>query len=260
MIPENVKIEVGNRVSYSQINTYEDCPKKYEYSYVLQIPTLPHASLSFGSTVHNTLKDFYSLLQRYREGLGITESPTQEDLLLLFEKNWIGRGYESKKHEAERKRSGEKAMVEFFKKFFNTEQKPYRLEQSFTVHLPESTFVGKIDRMDLVKGGDVPEVEIIDYKTGRLKEESDIKKDLQLPLYCIFAEQSLGVKVSKAKYIFIEEGVEVEVDISQERKDKAKENIYEVISKIKAREFIATPNSFKCKYCDYKSICSDALL
>ena len=260
LIPKDIKIEVGKKVSYSQINTYQDCPKKYEYSYVLQIPSRPHASLSFGSSIHNTLKDFYTLLQRYKEGLGITEEPSKEDLLNLFEKNWISRGYDSKKHELQRKESGVKSMNEYYDKFFNLEQSPYRLEQSFTVHLPESSFVGKIDRMDLVESGETPVVEIIDYKTGRLKEEADIKKDLQLPLYCIFAEQSLGVKVSKAKYIFIEEGQAVEVDISAARKEKAKENVFEVIERIKERDFVATPNSFKCKFCDYNSICSDAIL
>jgi len=260
IVPENVKMEVGDKVSYSQIDTYIDCPKKYEYAYVLQIPTLPHASLSFGSTIHKTLKDFYTLLQRYKEGLGITDPPTEEELIEIFNKNWIGKGYENKKHEEDRKESGIKAMKEYYKKFFSIEQNPYRLEQPFTVHLPEGSFVGKIDRIDLVKAGDIPEVEIIDYKTGRLKEESDIKNDLQLPLYCIFAEQSLGVKVVRAKYIFIEEGVEVEVDISEERKEKAKEGIYDVVRKIKNREFLATPSSFKCKYCDFRSICKDAIL
>jgi DNA helicase-2/ATP-dependent DNA helicase PcrA len=260
IIPKDMKIEVGKKVSYSQINTYQECPKKYEYSYVLQIPSPPHASLSFGSTIHNTLRDFYTLLQRHKGGLGITEEPSREDLLELFEKNWISRGYDSKKHELERKESGVKSMNEYYDKFFSIEQNPYKLEQSFTVRLPESSFVGKIDRMDLVKQGEIPIVEIIDYKTGRLKDATDIKNDLQLPLYCIFAEQSLGVKVSKAKYIFIEEGKEVEVDISQERREKAKENVFEVIKSIQQRDFIATPNSFKCKYCDYNSICSDAIL
>ncbi len=260
IIPENTKIEVGKKVSYSQINTYQYCPKKYEYSYVLQIPTQAHASMTFGSTIHNTLRDFYTLVQRYKGGLGITEEPSKEELTNLFLKNWIGRGYESKQHENQRKESGLKAMSDFYDKFYNVGQSPYRLEQSFTVHLPESSFVGKIDRMDLVEMGEVPTVEIIDYKSGKLKDESDIKHDLQLPLYCIFAEQSLGVKVSKAKYIFVEEGVEVEVDISQKRREEAKENVYSVIQSIKEREFGATPNSFKCKYCDYRSICSDAIL
>ena len=260
IIPDSIKIVVGDKVSYSQVNTYMECPKKYEYAYVLQIPTLPHSSLSFGSTVHATLKDFYTLLQRYKEGLGITEPPTQEDLIELFKKRWISRGYENKKHEEERKESGIKAMKEYYKKFFSIDQIPYRLEQPFTVHLPEGSFVGKIDRIDLVKAGDIPEVEIIDYKTGHLKDEHDIKNDLQLPLYCIFAEQSLGVKVVKAKYIFIEEGVEVEVDISKERREKAKESVYEIVRRIKEREFTATPNSFKCKYCDFRSVCKEAVL
>ena len=260
IVPENVKMEVGDKVSYSQIDTYIDCPKKYEYAYVLQIPTLPHASLSFGSTIHKTLKDFYTLLQRYKEGLGITNPPTEGELIEIFNKNWISKGYENKKHEEDRKKSGIKAMKEYYKKFFSTEQNPYRLEQPFTVHLPEGSFVGKIDRIDLVKAGDIPEVEIIDYKTGHLKDEADIKNDLQLPLYCIFAEQSLGVKVKRAKYIFIEEGVEIEVDISKERREKAKESVYEIARRIKDREFTATPSSFKCKYCDFRSICKDAIL
>ena len=260
MIPENIKIEVGKRLSYSQVDTYQDCPKKYEYSYVLKIPTAANASLSFGLTVHNTLKDFYTLFQRFKDGLGITSEPSKEELIELFEKNWISRGYESKQHEKQRKESGLKAISDFYEKFFSTEQNPYRLEQSFSVHLPDSTFAGKIDRMDLISMGEIPSVEIIDYKTGKLKSKTDIKNDLQLPLYSIFAEQSLGVKVIKAKYIFIEEGVEVEVDISEKRREKAKENVYEVIEGIKKRDFEAIPNAFKCKYCDYKSICSDAIL
>ena len=260
MIPGNIKIEVGKKVSYSQVDIYQDCPKKYEYSYVLQIPSAPNASLSFGSTVHNTLKDFYTLFQRYKEGLGITNAPTKEDLIELFEKNWMSKGYESKSHESQRKERGLRAMSEFYDKFFNLEQTPYRLEQPFTVHLTESSFVGKIDRMDLIENGDIPTVEIIDYKTGSLKSDTDIKHDLQLPLYAVFAEQSLGVKVEKAKYIFVEEGVEVEVDISEDRKELSKENVIEVIALIKKREFGATPNSFKCKYCNYRSICSDAIL
>ena len=89
----------------------------------------------------------------------------------LFEKHWSKFGYESKKHEQQRKESGIKTMKEYYKKFFTVEQTPYRLEQTFTVNLPESSFVGKIDRMDLIEMNDgVASVEIIDYKTGKLKK------------------------------------------------------------------------------------------
>lgn len=257
----DMKIVTGEKVSYSQVNTYQECPKKYEYSYVLNIPSAPNSALSFGSTIHNTLKDFYTLFQRSKEGLGIEDIPTKEDLLNLFEKNWTKGGYQNKEHELQRKESGRKMMSEFYDKLFNKEQNPYRLEQSFTVGLPGSSFVGKIDRMDLIEiVNGIPNVEIIDYKTGKEKGSADIKKDLQLPLYALFAEQSLGVKVVKAKYLFVEAGTEVEVDISPERKEEAKENVLEVIAKIKEQEFIATPDIFKCKHCDYKYICPYAIL
>jgi len=54
--------------------------------------------------------------------------------------------------------------------------------------------------------------------------------------------------------------VEIEVDISEERREKAKESVYEIVRRIKDREFTATPSSFKCKYCDFRSICKDAIL
>jgi len=261
IVPKDVKIDVGKRVSYSQINLYQDCPKKYEYAYVLQLPSRPSPAFSFGTTVHNALKDFYNTVRMAKEGLGFSELPTKGDLLSLFEKHWVSVGYDSKKHEKERKESGKKMMEDFYEKLYNEKQVPYRLEESFTVHLKESSFVGKIDRMDLVEMVEgVAHVEIIDYKTGKEKSSADIKKDLQLPLYSIFAEQALGVKVLKAKYVFVEHGSEVEVNISQERKDEALENIHEVIANIKAREFEATPDMFKCKYCDFKHICKDAIL
>lgn len=260
-IPTDVKLDLGKRMSYSQINTYQDCPKKYEYSYVLQLPSKPSASFAFGITVHNALKDFYNLVRVAKEGLGISPLPSEGDLIELFEKHWVSIGYESKDHEKKRKESGKDMMKEFFLKLYNEDQNPYRLEESFTVNLKEGSFVGKIDRIDLIQMIDgVAHVEIVDYKTGKEKSSADIKKDLQLPLYSIFAERSLGVKVVSAKYVFVEHGSQVEVDISSKRREDALENIYDVVESIKKREFVATPDMFKCKYCDFRHICKDAIL
>ena len=261
ILPKDINLSVGKRVSYSQINIYQDCPKKYEYAYVLQLPSKPSASMSFGTTVHNALKDFYNMVRIANEGLGLSGLPTIEDLIELFNKHWVSFGYESKKHEEKRYKAGEKMMRDFYKKLYKSRQVPYRLEESFRVNLKDSSFVGKVDRMDLVKiVNGVSHVEIIDYKTGKEKSKTDIKKDLQLPLYAIFAEQSFGVKVVSAKYVFVEHGSEIDVDISEKRRESASDNVYEVIENIKKRDFEATPDMFKCKYCDYRDICKDAIL
>jgi DNA helicase-2/ATP-dependent DNA helicase PcrA len=254
-------LDTTKRVSYSQLNTYEDCPKKYKYAYVLRVPSKAHASLSFGTTIHNTLKDFYTLHKESKEGLeGIVEKPTKEKLLELYDTHWVSRGYDSKDHEKKRKKSGEKMLKEYYKNLYSDDQKPYRLEESFSVHVDDSVFVGKIDRIDIVDDSkEKLEVEIIDYKTGKVKNEANIKKDLQLPLYALFAEEKLGLKVVGAKYVFVEHSEVVEVDVSKEKKVEAREKVVEIIEEIKKQNFAPTPG-YLCRYCDYNMVCEDAMV
>jgi len=256
--PKEFKYKIG-RISYSQLNTYQSCPKKYEYSYVYKIPTPPKGPLAFGSTIHNTLNEFYVIHKRSKEGLeGINEKPTLKKLLEIYDEKWISRGYGSKEEEKERKKSGVKALKSFFKNLYKEKDIVIGLEQGFSIHLKDISFVGKIDRIDLIGEKDgKKEVRIIDYKTGKVKEKKDLKKDLQLPLYTIAAEKILGVTVAKASYIFIEHGVEIEVDISQKRREMAEKEVGEVVESIQKNNFNSTPG-FLCQFCDYRDICEDA--
>ena len=72
IVPKEVKLDVIKNFSYSQLHTYEDCPRKYEYSYVLKVPQKPNSSLSFG-TNHNTLKNF-SIKTLQRIGRSLTSN------------------------------------------------------------------------------------------------------------------------------------------------------------------------------------------
>ncbi len=255
------RMNLVKRFSYSQLNIYETCPRKYEYSYVLRIPTKGNAATAFGITVHNTLKDFYTLLKRSKSGLeGIVDSPDEKVLLELYKKNWVSSSYDNKKQELLRKKEGEKIMKGYYEEIFSVEENPSRLEESFGVHFGNTVFGGKIDRIDLVREVDgVQEVCIVDYKTGGEKKEADMKKDLQLPLYALVAEQKLGYKVVGAKYVFIEAGKVVDVDVSQERREKAKEKLMETLESIGGKDFTATPG-YHCRYCDYNTICEYAEL
>jgi len=260
IFPKEVKIELMKNFSYSQLDTYELCPRKYEYAYVLRVPQKPNASLSFGTTIHNTLKDLYTLLKTSKEGIrGIITEPTVEELLGSYNRNWVRTGYDNSKHENLKKAQGEKMLKQYFEKIYSNEEAPLNLEESFVMHMGESTFAGKIDRIDLVKDENgVKQVRIVDYKTGKVKKEADIKKDLQLPLYAIFVEEKLGYKVVGAQYIFIEEGIKIDVDISTQRREKAKGRMVEIIENIKKRDFHAEPDMFKCSMCDYRTVCEFA--
>lgn len=262
IIPQKDMKDLIKKFSYSHLGLYERCPRKYEYAYVLRIPTKGNAATSFGTTVHNTLKDFYALLMRSREGLeGIVEVPTLEVLLDLYEKNWVSAGYDSKKHEELRKMEGKVLMKTYYKNFFSKEENPLKLEESFNWNLGDTAFKGQIDRIDLVGVKDgVQEVVIVDYKTGKEKKPADIKKDFQLPLYALVAEMKFGLKVVGAKYIFVEAGSVVEVDVSEKRREEAKEKLLETLESIKNGDFTPKPQAFTCRFCDFNSICEYAEL
>lgn len=262
IVPKEVKVDLMSNLSYSQLDTYELCPRKYEYSYVLKVPQKPNASLSFGNTVHNTLKEFYTILKQSQEGIdGIVDEPTLDDMLRLYEKNWVRGGYDNRVHEERRKKLGKKVLTEYFEKLYSSKAKPLSLEESIVLHLGDHSFAGKVDRIDYIgKDKDTIEVCIVDYKTGKVKDEREIKTDLQLPLYSILVEEKLHYHVVSAKYVFVEAGVEIPVNIDMSRREEAREKLVEIADKIKSRDFHATPDMFKCAYCDYNSVCEFAKL
>ena len=47
--------------SPSSINTYKQCPRKYYYSYIKKLQTLPSIHLIRGKIVHSVLEDFFKL-------------------------------------------------------------------------------------------------------------------------------------------------------------------------------------------------------
>ncbi len=260
VIAKDKSINFAKTFSYSQYNTYTQCPRKYEYAYVFRIPQKEYAATAFGTTIHNTLRDFYRIVIGLQQGLeGIFSVPTIDDLLRLYEKNWVSSGYESRKQEEIRKEEGRDMLKRYYNEIYSSDEKPFKLEEGLNIHMGNTIFTGKIDRIDLVGNG-TKDVLIIDYKTGSEKKDSDIKKDLQLPLYAFLVEQKLGLRVVGAKYIFVEVCKPVNVDISEKKREEAKEKILEGVDLIRKGEFDPIANIWNCRHCDYNSICEYAEL
>jgi CRISPR/Cas system-associated exonuclease Cas4 (RecB family) len=59
--------------------------------------------------------------------------------------------------------------------------------------------------------------------------------------------------------VFVEHGEIAEVDVSKERKEEARSRVVEIIEKIKSKDFSATPG-YLCRYCDYNTVCEDAMV
>jgi RecB family exonuclease len=79
------------------------------------------------------------------------------------------------------KKEGEKILKDFFKRFHPPEGKILALEKNFKIKLEKEIVFGKIDRLDEKEDG---KIEIIDYKTGKMPEEKELKKTLATFYLC----------------------------------------------------------------------------
>jgi DNA helicase-2/ATP-dependent DNA helicase PcrA len=237
-----------NRLSYSQIDTFQTCPLKYKFRYLFKIPSpSPHAA-NFGSSVHNTLNEFYQQLQK-----GTTA--TLELLHELYEKNWIPSGYDNKGHELARKKKG----LEILERFFEQEKRsgliiPVYLERSFHLKIGTLAFTGRIDRIDKLADGTY---EVIDYKTGSSKRKSDLKKDLQLSLYALACQEVFKIPVQKLSLYFLEDASKISTTRTAEDLEEVRGEFEKLAGELKTSNFEANPDDH-CRYCEFRVLCDAA--
>jgi len=242
-----------NVVSVSQLNEYKKCPKQYYFKYILKLKTPPSATMSFGNTIHATLKKFFDLQRRYILG-GISSPPTLEDLLKIYEENWIGAGYRNLIYEKNRKKIGMKALETFYKQFYLPDSFPIKLEEPFRIKIGDITLLGRIDRIDMIDR-EKRFVRIIDYKTGGDKEALSAEEKMQLVVYGWAVKEHFGWMPKALSIVRVEEGKELNVEWEDSLVDKAKKFVLNTVEEIGKKGFFAKPG-FQCQYCDYRNICN----
>ncbi len=254
-------IKTLNEFSYTQLHMYEMCPRQYKYEYILKLPSPISSASSFGSAVHNTLKNVYEQLAASRQSLdGFVTLPTKEDLIRYYRKNWISAGYDSKDHELKRYEEGEKSLSEYFDKFYSLKEKPLYIERSFEYALDDFKIRGRIDRIDLLEEKDGKKyVEIMDYKTGKVKDIKEAQKDWQLQLYAYIVAETMGFVVQKASYVYVEHCKKIEVTVDLTRRTQVLAHIREIVAKIRAGDF-SVPEGHYCFFCEKNQIWDDGLI
>lgn len=260
--PEKLEHEV-DYLTYSQLQSFDICPLHYKAGSILHIPTPTSAALSFGSSIHNSLKDFYITYQK-------SKLPTKQNLLDFLSQNWISQGYASKIHEEQMKKNGVKILSEYYDLHLNKKTPPLAIETPFTFYLPKEKkkgdiisnvkISGKIDRIDKVDGN---VIEIIDYKTGKPSPMSKRSYNLQLGLYALAATES-DHKILKKRpediivsLFYLETGEKISTKISPEDLKKVEEQIRQKITEIENSDFKCSKNII-CKNCEYKMLCNVA--
>jgi len=265
-VPAIEKWQLPEHFSFTQLAAFNSCPYQYKLAHILKVPIKGKPSFSFGKTIHNTLNDFLRLYfqakAKNQENLfGFENSKLHgavsfEDLLEIYEKNWLGDWYESKAQKEEYKKLGKEILKKFYNNFIENPPQILKindelaLEMDFHLQIGEHKIKGKIDRIEQAENG----VIIIDYKTGKKKEKLEKQDKTQLLIYQIAVEEFLKLNPVELVYYYIEDGQKLSFLGTEQEKQKIKQDIIETIDKIKMSDFKATPG-WQCQFCDFNSIC-----
>lgn len=255
------KFTVPDTFSFSQISCFLHCPLEYKYKYVYHLPLPGEAQLSFGVTIHKTLEKYLrAMLQMnavdqpdlFGKKPGKLELPKKELLQKYYGESWVDDWFPDKKNKEEYRKKGLALLDNFYKRFSSDPKLPRFLEKSFKLRLGNYKFVGKIDRGDLNKDGTL---DIIDYKTGAVREKFSPVDKQQLLIYQWAAQEEFKEKVHSLTYWYLG-GLESaspflgEADEISALKDKLLESIEEIADAIRNNSFaeLDRQTSHDCKY------------
>jgi len=170
----------NEHVSPSRLKTYENCPKRFRYQYVLEAPKsqTDMSAAEFGIMIHSAFEIVFDWV-RGEEFVGvIPEEKIVESYRVAFdEASLVG---------VDVFREG----FDLFRSYFNRHPdvdhwNVLDVEREFEVEIEGIPFLGYMDRVDKI-GKD--EIEIIDYKTNRmLFDRHELASDVQASIYLLAA-------------------------------------------------------------------------
>ena len=235
-------------ISYSQLDTFLVCPLQYKYRHLIRIPTLRSSAASFGTALHESLRDFYQGLENGNKW-GLPE------LIDFYQGHWSSQGYDSRKMEERQKREGEVALTEYYKSYHNPKNLPKYIEYPFKIKLENVVLKGTIDRIDELEDGSI---EIIDYKSSKPLDEKELASDKQLSIYAlaVSSPKFMNIPLPKIKLSIYNFQDHTKRTTSRSEKDmeKLEAFIQEKVEEIGQSDF-APKVSMLCKFCSYQMLC-----
>jgi len=231
-------------LSYTQISLYQSCPLCYKLQYVDGLKPKDKWYFSFGSTLHLCAQYFFKVR--------VPPPPSLEELLQFYEENWISEGYESAEEEAKYKTYGREILSKFWEIHNADFRMPVAVERIFYIDIEGIKLRGFFDRVDKLDSGGLS---IVDYKSNQgLFTQDDLKKNLQLTLYQLAAEQTWHLPVERLTLYHLRSNTPCSCAARDEaRLEEARRLVLEVAEDITEGKFPATENQY-CP-CDFAEHC-----
>jgi RecB family exonuclease len=258
-----------NRESYSSLTTYDDCPRRYAFRYVERLPgEFPPGQFAFGSAIHKAFEVF--VREHIHARADGAPEPGLDVLQHACDEMLAGAGLEPDDL-ARMKAAAGPVLERFLQREAASASEAVAVELGFglDVALPADAgtirFVGYVDRVDREPDGTT---RITDYKTGRPRAQAEVDVDRQLTAYAYAADRgalrdpSSGDAVPPASRLclYFADGTEVWTTRTARNLAAFEHDLVAMAASARRREFDPRPTPGRCRWCEYRGTCGDAIV
>lgn len=244
MTTQNKKPELI-KLSASAVKTYEQCPKKYFYTYIEKVKRKEWDHFDLGNLCHKALEIFHKV---YME-----EGTNKGSLAKL-----MGRSFklarEEYSHVDDIMLAEAKELCAGYLQRMKTDGMPLvkGVETSFNFNINENIKVrGFIDRVDYMKDG---RFHIVDYKTTKSVKYLD---EFQLLVYGLWLKDKYpDVESFKGSYVLLRHGSKMkEYEFNSKDIERVEKQLIGYADKIRTENTWTPIPTVLCNWCDFKDIC-----
>jgi putative RecB family exonuclease len=258
--------------SYSQVNTFINCPQKYKLTYIDRIKSKNEGVEAFvGKIVHEVLETIYKNKIEYLIWDSVEAiyyeiwSKRWHDEIFYFNRTMLfgDNRFNTHKYKKYNQAYFKKLGLEYIRNYYLVNKGPdlnmssvVDTEVSLFVTINNFRFKTIIDRIDKTNSS----LEIHDYKTGKPKSKVDLKDDMQLVIYQLALEEKypdeeiyLNWHYLKEKNI-IKQHIRFKKNINEinaviSRISEAIESIIRSKNKLSDKNNFPAKVSFLCNWC-----------
>jgi len=235
------------KTSASRISTYKQCPRKYYYRYIKELPVFSFwGQLIKGNFAHAVLEKWtYRLINKenprtamvhaYKEALSDKQFKGKVERFLSEIKPWL-----------------QQAIIDYETKSFE----PTTIEAKVSFNYRNIKVTGRIDRIDNISP---QKVKVVDYKSTK---SPNYLTPMQLGIYHIGVKygsmkEVYGKKDVETAYILLRHNMkEVSYNFTEEQLDEVLTDIEESVDLINNDTIWEPRPSQLCQYCDFLVPCT----
>jgi putative RecB family exonuclease len=238
--------------SYSKVTTFRNCPKAYEFRYVLgESERFSTIERHVGTAVHEALRWAYAERQEGR-------TPGPASIVDCFDTQWWSPGLsrcvvvKAGLAEEDYRLEGRRMVESYATEVFDSDaSETLGLESRFQMTLTDGVRLsGVVDRISRSPQG---MLRVIDYKTG--SRVPNPLSDPQLVYYAAWVFECYPDAKAELTYVDLRQGRELTAEFHRGAIVPHIDKLVQEIERIsQVREFEANP-SFLCKWCGFNPIC-----